>query len=135
MPRKVGTAPAEERVNARINAPITARLETKPASSGNVWKISVVGTRNTSNKEAPNLVLEPKTNRSDPAINTTMAANSNTAASGSGIPREAMKSTVEEKPVSLAGIACAKRNATQARPTKSKTLTLSAAKNDMSPES
>ena len=70
----MGTAPAVERVIARIKAPITARLRTKPASTGNVWKMSVVGTRNRSNKEAPILVLGANTNRMDPAINTTIAA-------------------------------------------------------------
>ena len=135
MLRKLGTAPAVARVSARINAPITARLGTKPAFSGNAWKISVVGTRNTSSKEAPNLVLGPKTKRIDPALNTTIAATSRMDASGSGIPREAMKSTVAGKPVNLAGMACAKRNATKARPTKSKAFNLSAAKNNMSAES
>ena len=127
----MGVAPAVERVIARIKAPITARLRTKPASTGNVWKISVVGTRNRSNKEAPILVLGANTNRMDPAINTTIAAMSRKAAKGSGMPRETMKSTVEAYPVTFPGTAMANRKATNARPTKSKNLTLSAAGYDI----
>ena len=127
----MGVAPAVERVVARIKAPITARLRTKPASTGNVWKISVVGTRNRSNKEAPILVLGANTNRMDPAINTTIATMSKKAAKGSGMPRETMKLTVEAYPVTFPGTAMANRKATNARPTKSKNLTLSAAGYDI----
>ena len=102
---KLGVAPGVERVSARIKAPIKERLRTKPASIGNVWKIKVVGTRNTSNNAAPILVLVAKTNKMEPAIKTTIAARSKTAARDSGSPLETMKPTVEEKPVTFPGTA------------------------------
>ena len=62
----------------RINAPIKAMFMKKPPSMGKVWKIIVVGTKNTSNREAPKIVLPPTANRIDPAINTTIAASAGT---------------------------------------------------------
>ena len=105
MALKLGVAPAVERVIARISAPITARLRTKPASTGNVWKISVVGTRNKSNKEAPIFVLRANTKNIDPATSTRIAARRHTAAKGSGMPLEAMKSSVETYPDTFPGTA------------------------------
>ena len=104
---------------AKINAPIRARFIAKPLSTGKVWKISVVGTRNSSSNEAPSTVLLPNTSRIDPAISATIAATNNTEASGSGMPLAAMKPAVSAKLVNLAGRAFTNTAAISTRPRKS----------------
>ena len=121
--RKLGTEPPVERVIAKINAPITARLENSCGSSrGLVWKITVVGTRKSSNNDAPRIVLLPKTKSAEPAIKTTMAPIKSALASGSGIPLDAMNEAVPEKLPIFPGNAFTNSAAIQMRPKRSRAL-------------
>ena len=76
----------------------------------------MVGTKNTSSSDAPKVVLRPNTSSTDPAINTAIAQASRNAASGAGIPLEAMNAAVPAKSVSLEGSAFTNTAAISTRP-------------------
>ena len=120
--RKLRSLVLFDLVIARIKAPIIAMLRTKPVSTGNVWKIRVVGTRKTNKSDAPILVSWPNTKSIEPMINIAMLHINRSPAIGMGMPLDAIKLVVPPKSVNFAGTAFTNKAAMKMRPRTSKIL-------------
>ena len=72
---------------------------------GNIWKIIVVGIRNSNKKIEPIFCFSPNMKNPEPKIRHMMAPTRRIDETGSGIPFEEIYSTVLSKPFILLGMA------------------------------